>query len=244
MDIASGTGNTFTGSIAVSSGSLTVPATGSGASGSVNMSVSATNFSVPNLNLATSSGTLNIFVGQYDPIGMQVLISSGSLGTGTGAIPVLSGALTLSAANLSREITPNEMYGFLETKLLSGRPLPSDVKTGMTDFLLKDGDNKPILFKPSTTAYQTTKIRSIVAMFLSQPEYVLNMGYDQTTTAENLAQSVLTNATGKILFVELGGGYDWLHGVIPKAEYQDYIAKRTTASGSSIVIDNSHVADL
>lgn len=95
------------------------------------------------------------------------------------------------------------MFGFLETKILSGRQLPADVKTGITDFLYKDGDGNAIAFKPSTPAYQTTKIRSVIGMMLAQPEYVLNTGYDLSTTPENLAQSVLANATGKILFVEL-----------------------------------------
>ncbi len=80
-------------------------------------------------------------------------------------------------------------------------------------------------------------------MFFAQPEFVLQNGADAATTHENLAQSVLTNAQGKLLFVELGGGYDWLHGIIPKAEYSDYVTKRTVGTGS-IVIDQTHVVDL
>ncbi|MFZ4462086.1 MAG: DUF1800 family protein [Patescibacteria group bacterium] len=202
-DIATSTGNTFTGTLNVSTGALTIPATGSGATGTVQFPLSASNFVVPILSLTTASGVLSIKAGQYDPVGMNILVSSGSLGTGTGAIPVFSGSINLSTANLSREITPTEMFSFLETKILSGRPLPADVKTGITDFLYKDGDGNAIPFKPSTPSYQTTKIRAVIGMMLAQPEYVLNTGYDLSTTPENLAQSVLANATGKILFVEL-----------------------------------------
>lgn len=43
--------------------------------------------------------------------------------------------------------------------------------------------------------------------------------------------------------MELGGGYDWLHGVIPKSEYAEYVAKRTNAGGS-IVIDSNHIVEI
>ncbi len=113
----------------------------------------------------------------------------------------------------------------------------------MADFLLTNADGTPTLFRPSLASYANSKIRSVIAMFLAQPEFVLQTGVDKPIVNENLAQSALANATGKLLFVELGGGYDWLHGVIPKAEYQDYINKRTN-TGGTIVIDQSHVTDI
>lgn len=97
----------------------------------------------------------------------------------------------------------------------------------MTNFLNTNSDGTPGIFRPSNTAFQTTKIRSVISMFLAQPEFVLQTGYDRSTVTENLAQSVLNNPNGKLLFVELGGGYDWLHGIVQKDQYQDYVNKRT-----------------
>lgn len=78
-DIATSTGNTFTGILMVSTGALTIPATGSGASGTVQFPIATSSFTIPTLSLATGSGVLSIKVGQYDPIGMTILVSSGAL---------------------------------------------------------------------------------------------------------------------------------------------------------------------
>ena len=80
-------------------------------------------------------------------------------------------------------------------------------------------------------------------MFLAQPEFVLQTGFDRNTVSENLSQSVLQNPNGKLLFVELGGGYDWLHGIVQKDQYQDYVTMRTT-TGGTIGIDPSRMTDL
>lgn len=43
--------------------------------------------------------------------------------------------------------------------------------------------------------------------------------------------------------MELGGGYDWLHGIVPKSEYSDYVSLRTI-TGGTIAIDLPRMTDL
>lgn len=69
-------------------------------------------------------------------------------------------------------------------------------------------------------------------MVLAQPEYVIQTGYDLPAASSGGNYSPISGSSGKLIVVELGGGYDWLHGVIPKNEYSEYVAKRTLATGS------------
>jgi uncharacterized protein (DUF1501 family) len=163
---------------------------------------------------------------------------------GTGTVRIASGNLNFApASSLVREITPDEFIVMLESRLLAGHALPSDVKTQISNFLNANSDGTPGIFRPSNPAFQTAKLRAAISIFLAQPEFVLQTGYDRPPITENLAQGVLSNANGKIVFVELGGGYDWLHGIVPKAEYADYVNLRTV-TGGTIGIDLSRMTDL
>lgn len=91
----------------------------------------------------------------------------------------------------------------LESQLLLGRKVPSGVRDSFKQFLTTGNDGNPAPFRPSLPTYQTSKIRSLISLMLVQPEYVLATGYDASPTVEDISQSVLSNATGKLVFVEL-----------------------------------------
>ncbi len=148
--------------------------------------------------------------------------------------------MTFSTASITRELLPREVISQIESSLLLSRRLPTTVVDDISTFLTTSSTGALQVFRPST---QPNKLRSAIAMVLAQPEYILQTGIDRPIVTENTAQSVLANATGKLLFVELGGGYDWLHGVVPKNEFQTYTNKRTNTSGT-IGISQTQMTDL
>lgn len=91
----------------------------------------------------------------------------------------------------------------LESQLLLGRKVPTSVRDSFKQFLLTGNDGSSISFRPSLSSYQTSKIRSLISLILVQPEYVLATGCDAPSTIENISQSALSNASGKLIFVEL-----------------------------------------
>lgn len=72
---------------------------------------------------------------------------------------------------------------------------------------------------------------------------MLQTGYDVPPVTQGSAQTPLSSSDSKLVFVELPGGYDWLHGVIPKDEYTQYVTNRTTASGT-MAMDLPRLTDL
>lgn len=203
---------------------------------------------LPEFSIDTQYGKISISSGLYDPLALTLDVSAGTLQpTGTGALPVAvsSGSFAVSAAsNLSRLAAPSEFIDKLQAELLLGRQLPADVRAKIETFLTTDESGNAIAFLPYDSNYQRKKIRAAIAMVLAQPEYVIQTGYDLPAASSGGNYSPISGATGKLIVVELGGGYDWLHGVIPKNEYSDYLAKRTLASGSGIALDTGRLTDL
>lgn len=96
-----------------------------------------------------------------------------------------------------------------------------------------------IAFTPSKTITQDTKIRGIIALVLASPEFILQTGDTAAMISENTIPSPLSSTTNKLVFIELSGGYDWLHGIIQKDQYSTYQALRTNASGTiAIALEN------
>lgn len=58
-------------------------------------------------------------------------------------------------------------------------------------------------FAPYDATYQKKKIRAAIAMVLSQPEYVLQTGYDVASETSMGGISPISSAEGKLLIVEL-----------------------------------------
>lgn len=246
--VITSSGNAYTGSVILLSGTADVTPAVVGSGASETLAFGALSVNLPEFSLDTPNGKISITSGLYDPIGLSLTVTSGTLqptASGALAVAVSSGSFAVSAASsLSRLATPADLIDKLQTEILLGRQLPSDVRTKIETFLTTDELGNAIAFAPSDANYQRKKIRAAVAMVLSQPEYVLQTGYDLPASTAGVGSSPVTNAIGKLIVVELGGGYDWLHGVIPKSEYADYVAKRTLASGSGIALDTGRLTDL
>ncbi len=67
---------------------------------------------------------------------------------------------------------------------------------------------------------------------VTQPEYILKSGVDIPEIPKSSEPTSIESATGKLIIIELPGGYDWLHGLVKKSDYPYYSYIRTVASGS------------
>lgn len=247
--VSTSSGNTYSGSVIALSGTLDVSPAVTGTGTSETISLGSLSVNLPSFDIDTPYGKLSVSSGLYDPIGYALTVYSGSLqpsGSGAQAVAVTGGSFALSVASaLSRSATPSELLDRLQNELLLGRQLPTDVRAKIEAFLTTDESGNAIPFAISDTNYQRKKVRGAIAMVLAQPEFVLQTGYDAPADATGGGgTSPVSNANGKLLIVELGGGYDWLHGVVPKDEYVQYVQKRTLASGSGIALDTGRLTDL
>lgn len=199
---------------------------------------------LPNFSLSLDGKPLTIDAGTLNLDTHTITVTAGTYTDSGSTYAVTSATFTLDGTEvLRRELTSQEVITSLENALLLGRRLPSTVVDRIATFLTTSEAGAVIPIKLSDTAYVNKKIRGAVALVLMQPEYVLQTGFDAATDAPSGASSPLTGANGKLVFVELSGGYDWLHGVVPKSEYADYVAKRTVGTGT-IAIDLPRMTDL
>lgn len=78
---------------------------------------------------------------------------------------------------------------------------------------------------------------------LAQPEFIIQSGYSTAQSTESASTSVFDGTNSKLVIMELGGGYDWLQGVVPKAEYDTTYQARRNANGKNIVLNKSTLLD-
>lgn len=100
-----------------------------------------------------------------------------------------------------------------------------------------------IPFTPSNTVTQNTKVRGLIALAFASPEFILQTGYDALPVTTSSGQSPISSTNNKLVFIELSGGYDWLHGIIQKDQYATYQSLRTNSSGT-IAIAPQNLTDL
>ncbi len=113
----------------------------------------------------------------------------------------------------------------------------------MKDFLTQNASGTLIPVAPTNVKYFNKNIRGLLSILLSQPEYVLLHGYDLPTMIDPDESNFLDNVTGKLFFIELYGGNDYMTSIIPKDEYATYTDYRTNQSGS-IAISGSLLVDI
>lgn len=118
------------------------------------------------------------------------------------------------------------------TYLYGDVTLPSDVRTTLKQFLETDESGALLPIAPSSTEYYNKKIRGLISIMLSQPEYMLLRGSDIPTKTDTNEQHFLDSITGKLIFIELYGGNDYLTSLIPKDEYSTYVDYRSNGSGT------------
>lgn len=138
---------------------------------------------------------------------------------------------------LERDINVNETVTQLENYLYSWRRLSDSVKSQITSYLTTDDNGNARIFLPNNTTYRNTILRWVISIMLSQPEFVMNMWFDKQAT-NGTVNSLLPNSNSKLVFVEMFGWYDWLHAIVQKDNYNDYVTKRRPlAVSSSDMID-------
>lgn len=140
-------------------------------------------------------------------------------------------------------VSVNQIIDTYENYIYGEKRLPADVGTMLSDFLTHDASGSLIPVAPTNTTYFNTYIRGLLSILLSQPEYVLLTGYDLPAMVDPNEQHFLDNITGKLFFVELYGGNDYLTSIIPKDEYSTYLDYRTNQTGS-IAISGSGLVDI
>lgn len=153
----------------------------------------------------------------------ELIINSWSLVFSWTTYPITSWVLTLSQdSTFERDITIDEMITQFEKYFYFSRTLPTNVKERIKDFLVKDETWKERKFLPNNTNYKNKYIKAVIAMMLSQPEFLLQSWYDLTETPWNSNSNSPINWNSKLIMIELYGWYDWLHAMIPKNEYESY----------------------
>lgn len=205
--VATSADSSYTGSVALLNGiaDVTPALTGTGETERLSFGMLAVN--LPEFSIDTSYGKITVESGVYDPVGNSLSISSGSLtptASGSSPVSVTMGSFAVDpASNLARLPTVPEFLDKLEDELLLGRSLPFAARSRMETFLTTSETGTPVTFAPYDANYQKKKIRAVISMVLSQPEYVLQTGYDVASETSMGGISPISSAEGKLVIVEL-----------------------------------------
>ena len=125
-------------------------------------------------------------------------------GSGT---EILSGSIIFDGNSklIADTIQPDEIIDTYETYIYGQKRLQPDTRAVLRDFLSKNSSGTTIPVSPTNTMYFNKYIRGLLSILLSQPEYVLQTGYDLPTSTATTDQHFLDGITGKVFFVELYG---------------------------------------
>ena len=209
------------------------------------VAISTGSVSFPTFQISTNLGSIKVASGTYNVDTRTLTIHSGVLTQNGSGTQILSGSITfdMSSRLIADTIQPTEIIDIYETYIYGEKRLQSDVRTVLVDFISKDASGAVMPVAPTNTVYFNKYIRGLLSILLSQPEYVLLHGYDLPTVIDDTEQHFLDNITGKLFFVELYGGNDYLTSIIPKDEYDTYLEYRTNQSGS-IAITGTGLVDI
>ncbi len=115
----------------------------------------------------------------------------------------------------------------LEDKLFLWKRLDLDTKTKIINFLTHDKDWNEIIIDFNDANYLARNIQWAIYIMLNQPEYILQSWYDNISNNTNQQKSFYKNQN-KIVFIKASWWLDWLHTIIPKNEYTEYLNYRWT----------------
>ncbi len=191
----------------------------------------------PNFLIVTSSGNISVSSGSYDAQTKILRIFSGTLTNGNIISRISNGVFTFTPGSvlIADVVTPEYIYDTYERYILDDQHLPLNVRNEVLKFIQYDGSGKTLTLAPTNTKYYNSIIRGLLSFFLAQPEYTLLRGASLPTTVDTSEQRMIENSTGKIIFIELYGGNDYLSSIIPKDEYDTYKEYRTYGTGSSAI---------
>jgi uncharacterized protein (DUF1800 family) len=141
-------------------------------------------------------------------------------------------------------LTTDQFITQVQDNLLLGRQLPLSAQNQIKTYLTTSETGAVISFQPNNVNYTKVKYPWVFAFVLSQPEFILKSGYDQPVASTVSEKSKVESATGKLIIIELPGGYDWSNEIIQKDAYADYVKYRTDGSGETIAHPLSKLVDI
>ncbi len=190
---------------------------------SENLSFATGTIVFPDFYIQTASGKIYI-EWSFDANNGVLNISSGSLLSAGKTYNFAQKTLWVeSGYQFHYDITEEEMFDQLEQTLYVWRKIPSWIREKITTFLQTDANGNARKFLPNNTTYRNKYIRAVIAILLTQPEFLLLSGYKKESSIGGwLGNTQITDNSKKLIMIELYGGYDWINGVIPKNEYEYY----------------------
>lgn len=236
--------NTYSGSVSIiGTGNIILTSDSPTASG-ISLDYNGGTVSLPSFTVQIGSGVLSIDQGNLDLTNSLLTVSSGAFVYSGSTYSSFSGSFPVNpGATLSREASVDEVITQIEDAILSSRRLPESVKTKIRTYATTGSTGAIIVFNPSNATTKITKVRGMIALALASPEFILQTGYDAAPVTEGTSQTPIDTTNNKLVFIELAGGYDWLHGVIQKDQYSTYQTLRTNSSGT-IAIAPENLTDL
>ncbi len=192
-----------------------------------NISFSSWSLTIPTFSLTLSGWSIS-FTWSLDMSSKVLNMTSWKLTYSWSTYDITSGnAKITDDSTLDRDITIDEMIKQMEDYLYFGRRLPTSVKDNIKTFLLTTDTWSWRTFLPNDTNYRNKYIKWVFAMMLSQPEFLLQSWYDKTETTNSSSSSSPISWDSKLIMIELYGWYDWLHAMVPKNEYSNYLNVRS-----------------
>ncbi len=188
---------------------------------------------------------ISVASGTYNADTRTLLIHSGVLTQNGSGTQILSGSIMfdMNSKLIADTIQPNEIIDTYENFLYGEKRLQLDTRNLLIDFLTKNSSGAILPVAPTNVNYFNKNIRGLLSILMSQPEYVLLSGYDLPASTENTDEHFLDNIPGKLFFVELYGGNDYMTSIISKDEYNTYLDYRSNQSGS-IAITGTGLVDI
>lgn len=117
----------------------------------------------------------------------------------------------------------------LENKLYLWKNLDTSTKQKLINYLNHDKDWNEIIVDFTDNNYVAKNIQGLIYIMLNLPEYVLQSWYDISKTSEMNNDSFYNNDS-KLVLIKASWWLDWLHWIIPKNEYSEYLELRWTGS--------------
>lgn len=121
--------------------------------------------------------------------------------------------------------TPLELIVYLEKKLFLWKELDEATRNSLISYLTHDKDWNEIEMNLLDNSYIARNLHWLIYMMLSFPEYVLQSWSNIEDKSDNIEEWFYNN-DNKIVFIKASGWLDWLHAIIPKNEYSEYLELR------------------
>lgn len=124
----------------------------------------------------------------------------------------------------SQETLENNIRN-IEKTLIWEDILSNSSRELITDFMTQDEQWNQVEFQPDSQEYNQYYTTWLLYFILSQPEYILQSWVDIPQYPQDENAEFYGN-DNKLVIIKYRWGLDWLHGVIPKDEYNLYLENR------------------